>query len=288
MPASRLKVEICRILKDEGYIKNFRHGRGRAERTLRVFLRYSPDGEPAITRLQRVASPGAGSTAAPSRSGRCSNGMGIGIISTSQGLLTDRQARERAWAARSSARSGREDRHVAHRKKADPDPQGGQGRGRRRRCPGRGPEGQGGAAGLPGIAVEVDDGELNVARRRQPVPQRAKHGLARALLANAVQGVAEGFTKTLDIVGVGYRPRSRAARSASRSATRTRWCSRSRRDQGRDRRQGQRITVTGADRQKVGQVAAEIRGLRKPDPYKGKGIKYTDESHQAQGRQGRR
>jgi|SRR3978361_1087734 large subunit ribosomal protein L6 len=129
-----------------------------------------------------------------------------------------------------------------------------------------------------GFPVEVkDDGTIEVARSGDSGPQRSLHGLLRALLANAVQGASAGFTKQLDIVGVGYRAEVKGnqvqfALGYSHPVL-------------YDIPAGikieidkaNRVTVTGADRQKVGQVAAEIRGLRRPDPYKGKGIKYTGE-----------
>ena len=119
---------------------------------------------------------------------------------------------------------------------------------------------------------------VTIERTGETGPERAKHGLLRALVANAVQGVSAGFTKQLDIVGVGYRaevkgPQVQFALGYSHPVL-------------YDIPEGikieieakaNRVTVTGADRQKVGQVAAEIRGLRRPDPYKGKGIKYTNE-----------
>jgi large subunit ribosomal protein L6 len=126
--------------------------------------------------------------------------------------------------------------------------------------------------------VKVDGNTVTIERPGDTGPERAKHGLLRALLANAVQGASAGFTKQLDIVGVGYRaevkgPQVQFALGYSHPVL-------------YDIPEGiaiavdtkaNRVTVTGADRQKVGQVAAEIRMLRKPDPYKGKGIKYTNE-----------
>jgi len=142
----------------------------------------------------------------------------------------------------------------------------------------QGPKGRVEQTLFPGFPVEVKDGEVNVSRPGDTGPERSRHGLLRALLANAVQGVSGGFTKQLDIVGVGYRAEVKGNQvqfalgyshpviynipEGINIAIDTK---------------ANRITVTGADRQKVGQVAAEIRGLRKPDPYKGKGIKYTGE-----------
>ncbi|HEX9668598.1 MAG TPA: 50S ribosomal protein L6 [Thermoanaerobaculia bacterium] len=125
--------------------------------------------------------------------------------------------------------------------------------------------------------VEVKDGTVTVARPGDSGPERAKHGLLRALLANAVLGATSGFSRQLDIVGVGYR--------AEVKGSKVQFALGYSHPVLYDIPQGikieidknNRITVSGADRQQVGQVAAEIRGLRKPDPYKGKGIKYSDE-----------
>ncbi|MBW8875791.1 MAG: 50S ribosomal protein L6 [Acidobacteria bacterium] len=140
-----------------------------------------------------------------------------------------------------------------------------------------GPKGRVEQSLFPGFPVEVQDGVVNVTRPGDSGPDRSRHGLLRALLANAVQGAAGGFSKQLDIVGVGYRAEVKGshvqfALGYSHPVL-------------YDIPEGikieidksNRVTVSGADRQKVGQVAAEIRGLRRPDPYKGKGIKYTNE-----------
>ena len=103
------------------------------------------------------------------------------------------------------------------------------------------------------------------------------HGLARSLVANAVRGVTEGFKRELDIVGIGYRAEVRGKQVCSRSAIHTPSCSTSRTGIDVAIEKQTHITVTGADRQLVGQVAANIRRLRKPDPYKQKGIRYTGE-----------
>ncbi len=140
-----------------------------------------------------------------------------------------------------------------------------------------GPRGKVAQPLFEGYPVKIEDGVVTIERTGETGPERAKHGLLRALVANAVQGVSAGFTKQLDIVGVGYRaevkgPQVQFALGYSHPVL-------------YDIPEGikieidkaNRVTVSGADRQKVGQVAAEIRGLRRPDPYKGKGIKYTNE-----------
>lgn len=129
---------------------------------------------------------------------------------------------------------------------------------------------------LPGIKISQNDSQLIVERKNDDAVYRARHGLTRALLANMVKGVSQGYDRKLEIHGVGYRVQSQGSdlkfnlgfshdvtykvpESISVSV-----------DQNI-------ITVSGADKQKVGQVAAEIRALRKPEPYKGKGIRYGGE-----------
>ncbi len=127
------------------------------------------------------------------------------------------------------------------------------------------------------MKVTVDDGELRVERPSDEKEHRALHGLTRALLANMVQGVTSGFTKTLEIIGVGYRadikgeklllnlgyshpieyqPAEGVSIECPNQTT---------------------VVVSGSDKQKVGQAAAEIRSFRAPEPYKGKGIRYQGE-----------
>ncbi|MFN7962543.1 MAG: 30S ribosomal protein S8 [Thermoanaerobaculia bacterium] len=94
IPSSRIKQELCRILKDEGFIRNFRVLEGEPVSTLRVLLRYSAQGEPAISHIARVSKPGRRVYRGADDIRPVRNGMGVGILSTSRGLLSDRQARE--------------------------------------------------------------------------------------------------------------------------------------------------------------------------------------------------
>lgn len=95
VPVSKLKLEVCRILKEEGFIKNFRVIEGTPVGSLRVFLRYSPEGEPAINHVERVSKPGRRVYKGSADIKPVRNGLGLGIVSTSQGLLSDAQARQR-------------------------------------------------------------------------------------------------------------------------------------------------------------------------------------------------
>ena len=129
---------------------------------------------------------------------------------------------------------------------------------------------------MPGVSVKHEGDEVVVTRINDEPKNRAKHGLMRALIANMVKGVTEGFSKDLEINGVGYRVALAGnalkmhlgyshevvyALPAGVTATVNQ----------------NSITVSGINKQQVGQVAAEIRSLKKPEPYKGKGIKYSDE-----------
>ncbi|PIE35845.1 50S ribosomal protein L6 [candidate division KSB3 bacterium] len=128
-----------------------------------------------------------------------------------------------------------------------------------------------------GIAVEVQDTRLVVTRATDQKRHRALHGLVRSLVNNMVTGVSAGFTKSLEIVGIGYRAKKEG--NVLNLAV------------GYSHPidfpvpegitidvEGQnKVIVKGIDKQKVGQIAADIRKIRKPEPYKGKGIRYSDE-----------
>ncbi|MES1244490.1 MAG: 30S ribosomal protein S8 [Acidobacteriota bacterium] len=96
VPVSRLKLEVCRLLKEEGFIKNYREVESTGPSgSVRIFLRYSPQGEPAINHVARISKPGRRVYRRANEIQPVRNGLGVGIVSTSQGLLTDAQARER-------------------------------------------------------------------------------------------------------------------------------------------------------------------------------------------------
>ena len=140
-----------------------------------------------------------------------------------------------------------------------------------------GPKGKVSAMIASGISLESKDGILNVVRDSDK--NAALHGLTRALVFNAVQGVTKGWTRELDIVGIGYR----AELKGKGTVVFTLGYSHpievplpSGIEVAIDPKQTH-LTISGIDRQKVGQVAADMRSLRKPDPYKNKGVRYSDE-----------
>ena len=96
VPASKLKLEVCRILKEQGYVESYQQLDGdTVKRQMRIFLRYTPDGEPLIRSIKRISKPGRRVYKGAEEIRPVLNGLGVGIISTSQGLLTDSQARQR-------------------------------------------------------------------------------------------------------------------------------------------------------------------------------------------------
>jgi large subunit ribosomal protein L6 len=129
-----------------------------------------------------------------------------------------------------------------------------------------------------GITIAQEGDTLLVSRPDDEREHRALHGLSRSLVANMVSGVTDGFTKELEIVGVGYRAAARGANTIELALGFSH-------PVVVDAPEGisfevpvpTRIIVKGIDKEKVGQVAADIRKLRKPEPYKGKGVRYANE-----------
>jgi len=142
----------------------------------------------------------------------------------------------------------------------------------------RGPKGELTRLFHPDMTISLEEGQIVVRRPTDNRKHRSLHGLTRALLANMVQGVSEGFRKELEIVGIGYRAQIQGEKLvlnvgyshsveivAPEGITIT---------VGRG---AKRIAVEGVDKELVGQIAAQIRAVRKPEPYKGKGIRYAGE-----------
>jgi large subunit ribosomal protein L6 len=131
------------------------------------------------------------------------------------------------------------------------------------------------------ITVEVKDGEVTFARPTDQGRHRALHGLYRSLVSNMVKGVTEGYTRKLELVGVGYKAANQGnvldlalgyshniifeVPNELKVAT------------AQEKGQNPMISLEGIDKQLIGQVAAKLRSLRKPEPYKGKGVKYVGE-----------
>jgi large subunit ribosomal protein L6 len=131
------------------------------------------------------------------------------------------------------------------------------------------------------ITVEITETELTVVRPTEQIRHRAMHGLYRSLISNLVKGVTDGYKKDLELVGVGFKATNAGnildlalgyshniifeVPKELKVTTTT------------EKGQNPKIFLEGSDKQLIGQVAAKIRGLRKPEPYKGKGVRYSDE-----------
>jgi len=140
----------------------------------------------------------------------------------------------------------------------------------------KGPKGELSETLLDGMSIKQEDNQLTVMRKDDEAIYRARHGLQRTLIHNMVVGVTEGFSKDLEVNGVGYRVALAGANLQMKLGF------------SHDimypvpagitlNVDQNKITVSGISKQQVGQVAAEIRAFKKPEPYKGKGIKYSDE-----------
>jgi large subunit ribosomal protein L6 len=129
-----------------------------------------------------------------------------------------------------------------------------------------------------GLTVSIENGVVRFSRSSEEPQQRAFHGLLRSLVANSVEGVTKGFSKDLEIVGVGYKAevKGKSVIFSLGYSHPVNFPIPEGISVNLDAKAG-KLTVSGADRQKVGQTAAEIRKLRVPDPYKAKGIKYAEE-----------
>ncbi len=127
------------------------------------------------------------------------------------------------------------------------------------------------------MKIEQGDGEITVTRPTERGPDRALHGLTRSLIANMVEGVTSGFEKHLEIQGVGYRAALRGTDLELNVGYSHSVVLKPRPGITFEVPVPTQVIVKGTDKQQVGQTAAEVRAVRKPEPYKGKGIRYRDE-----------
>ena len=140
----------------------------------------------------------------------------------------------------------------------------------------KGPKGELSASFNPELKIYIEDNQLKVERPNDNSFMRAIHGTTRALLANMIKGVTEGFTVELEIVGIGYRANMKG-KAIELQLGYSHPIVYEPPEGIQISVEGNTIKVSGIDKQKVGQVAAEIRDFRKPDPYKGKGVRYKGE-----------
>ena len=127
------------------------------------------------------------------------------------------------------------------------------------------------------LKYDLSDGVLTLTRKEETRESRSQHGLRRTLLANAVEGVTKGFSKSLEVIGVGYRVAVKG-NMVELFVGFSHPVLVDLPDGIKAKAEGQILTLTGADKSLVGETAAKIRRIREPEPYKGKGIKYTTET----------
>ena len=272
MPASKIKAAVLEILKNEGFIKNVEQIEVEGHQVLRVVLKYGANREKVIKGLKRISKPGLRVYAGHEELPKVLGGLGIAIISTSKGIKTDKAARPCIclvirWRYNMS-RIGKKPIAVPAGVEVKIDGH---------TVTVKGPKGTLSRKLNPAIDVKVEDGQVNVIRPNDEKESRSLHGLCRTLVNNMVVGVTQGFEKKLEIQGVGYNaqmqgrnlklslgfshpviitPPEGITLSTPSSVI---------------------IVVSGADKEMVGQVASEIRNWRRPEPYKGKGIRYSGE-----------
>ncbi len=128
----------------------------------------------------------------------------------------------------------------------------------------------------PKMSVEINEGVITVTRPNDQKESRSLHGLTRSIISNMIEGVTNGFKKELEVNGVGYRVQKQGSNLVLNLGY-SHQVMVSEVPGIKYEVQGNKITVIGADKQKVGQISAKIREKRPPEPYKGKGIKYVNE-----------
>lgn len=141
----------------------------------------------------------------------------------------------------------------------------------------KGPKGELSGEFHPDMKIEMEEGNLLVKRPSDSVPHKSLHGLTRSLIANMVEGVTNGFEKNLEIQGVGYRAVAKGGDIELTLGFSHPILVKAPEGIEFELVTPTKIRVKGIDKQKVGQIAAKIRALRKPDPYKGKGVRYVGE-----------
>lgn len=139
-----------------------------------------------------------------------------------------------------------------------------------------GPKGNLSQFTMPGIDIIVADQQIIVSRQDDQKVHRSKHGLMRSLLSNMVEGVSQGYSKKLEINGVGFKVNFEG-KTLKLNVGFSHTVEYQLPDDVSASVEQNIITISGINKQQVGQVAAEIRSIKKPEPYKGKGIKYIDE-----------
>src|SRR5688500_6615060 len=272
---SKLKESIAGILKREGYLADF-SVEGTGIKKIKMKLKYNGR-KGVIAGLKKVSKPGlrryVGATEIP----RVLNGMGISIVSTPKGVMTGSQAKKEnvggdlvafVWEKEFMSRIGKIPVAISPKVKVDI---------KDRKVFVEGPKGKLDWILPRRTTAKVENNEVVVARQGDDAESKALHGLSRALINNMVKGVTEGYTKRLEIQGVGFK-----AAVSGKNITLNLGYSHPIVYPIPDQvkvtvEENTKITVEGPNKETVGLVASEIRSYYPPEPYKGKGVRYSDE-----------
>ena len=281
IPASNMKKAIAQILVDEGYIKAFQLVEDGTQGVIHVTLKYNnPGKEKVISGLRRVSKPGLRVYAGADELPRVLRGLGVAIVSTSKGVMTDKAARAAhvggevlafVWLGGevTMSRIGRMPISLPSNVEVT--------LGEGNLVTVKGPKGTLTQKLSDKMTITKEENVIHVTRPNDAKENRALHGLTRTLLNNMVIGVTEGYKKELDVNGVGYRVAKEGKKLNMNIGYSHPVIVEEIDGITIDVPSPNKIVISGTDKQKVGQFAAEVRGKRPPEPYKGKGIKYTDE-----------
>ena len=238
VPASKLKADIAEILKNEGFIKGYKvEGEGPIK-NINITLKYRGN-DRVITDLKRISKPGLRVYAKVNEIPKVLNGLGNKIINVPEGVTVDIAADNTVTVTGAKGTLVRQF--------------------------------------SPVITINKEDNVITVARSSEQKTHKQLHGTTRALLANMIEGVHEGFKKQLEIVGIGYRGQMKGNTLVLNIGYSHQVEIEAEEGVTIETPNNTTIVVSGISKERVGQVAAQIREVRKPEPYKGKGIKYSDE-----------
>ncbi len=252
VPASKMKIAIANILLDEGYIAKYDLVEDGVIRTLHITLKYGENkNEKIITGLKRISKPGLRVYAGKDELPR--------VLSLSDNLSKEDNIMSRIGRLPVAIPAGVEVTVAAGNVVTV-----------------KGPKGTLERALPTEMEIKVEDGHVVVARPNDLKKMKSLHGLTRSLIHNMVVGVSEGYTKELEVNGVGYRAQKQGKKLVL-SLGYSHPVEMEDPEGIESKVDGNKIIVSGISKEKVGQFAAEIRDKRRPEPYKGKGIKYADE-----------
>ena len=248
VPSSKIKVEIARILKDEGFIADYKIEEAKPQSYITLTLKYTNKKERVITGLKRISKPGLRVYVEAENMPKVLNGFGIAIVSTSKGIMTDKEARKQ--------NVGEVNNNIIKV---------------------TGPKGTLETETIKDVVVEVKEGNVYVTRKNEELFTKKMHGTVNANIKNMIEGVTNGYKKSLEIIGVGYRFNLKGNTLVINAGYSHPVELNIPTELKVEAKSNTEIEVSGIDKIKVGEFAANIRKVRKPEPYKGKGIRYVGE-----------